>query len=175
MDGLSHHEEAYQRVQNYKMCVVAHHFLGQPTNRSGREWRYGKKGSIAIKVAGARQGLYANFETGESGNVIKFIADQMNIDRKEAFKWGEQYVRGQRPGIKKTYIPQKSVNVQQYVPIFPIPVPSPDLKAEKQLRYLLKGRHLADPLPHDMHYQDLMNHKIHVLEKEKIHTPLMNI
>lgn len=25
---------------------------------------------------------------------------------------------------------------------------------------------LADPLPHDVHYDDLMNHKIHVLEKE---------
>lgn len=126
---------------NASIKDIAHHFLGKPTNRSSREWRYGKKGSLSIKVAGARQGLYANFETGESGNVIKFIADQMGIDKKEAFKWGEQYVRGQRPGIKKTHIPQKSVKDQQYVPVFPIPVPYPDLKTEKQLSYMLKGRH----------------------------------
>ncbi|MBP9752215.1 MAG: AAA family ATPase [Proteobacteria bacterium] len=132
---------------NNNIKDIATHFLGKPTSQTSREWRYGKKGSIAIHVAGQKQGLYANFETGESGNVVKFIADQMNLDKKEAFKWGVDYLGLGSKEFKKPVYESKEktqpihLEEKQWVPTFPINIPYPDLKREKQLSYMLKGRH----------------------------------
>ncbi|MEI6628906.1 MAG: hypothetical protein WCN27_05865, partial [Alphaproteobacteria bacterium] len=71
---------------------LAYEFLGKPQTQKTTEWRYGNKGSISIHVSGTKQGLYSNFETGESGNALKLIQDQLNCDHKQAFKWGAEWL-----------------------------------------------------------------------------------
>lgn len=135
------------RGLNTEIKDIATHFLGQPTHQSQREWRYGAKGSLCLKVNGAKQGLYANFETGESGNVVKFIADQLGVERKEAFKWGVDYLNLGQRSFKKESISLIEKNEgyktsqHTWTPTYPIRVPYPDLRKEKQLAYMLKGRH----------------------------------
>jgi hypothetical protein len=130
---------------NAQIKDLAYQFLGKPQQQKSTEWRYGNKGSISIHVAGHKQGLYSNFETGESGNALKFIQDQLNCDHKQAFKWGVEWLGRENatihiftqaaPALTKAEIAQK----QKWIPVFPAPSTPVDLQAEPQLRYMLKG------------------------------------
>lgn len=123
---------------------LAYQFLGKPQQQKPTEWRYGNKGSISVHVAGHRQGLYSNFETGESGNALKFIQDQLNCDHKQAFKWGVEWL-GKKRGPDRTYNPPSSTKgdsyqKQEWTPVFPAPSTPINLQAEPQLLYMLKGK-----------------------------------
>ena len=134
---------------------LALHFLGKPTQQNAREWRYGKKGSLAIQVNGTKQGLYSNFETGISGNAITLISEQLGLDKKEAFKWGVDWLgegsgslthtasssRYQRsvPALTPS-LSSKTIESDTWKPVFPAPEAFPDLKNTPQLRSMLKGR-----------------------------------
>lgn len=143
---------------NSKIKDLAYEFLGHPQQQKPTEWRYGNKGSISIQVAGHKQGLYSNFETGESGNALKFIQDQLNCDHKQAFKWGMDWLgynqehqfmqqpaaqlssqvvnQSQKDFTKDSFAQSKS----EWIPLFPAPNQEPNLRQEKQLAYMLKGR-----------------------------------
>ncbi len=129
---------------NSRIKDLAHQFLGQPHQQKPTEWRYGSKGSISIHVAGSKQGLYSNFESGESGNALKFIQDQLECDHKEAFKWGAEWLGQDRLGtFTRTPmgkdLPQPQTK-QEWTPLFPAPATPVDIKAEKTLGYMLKGK-----------------------------------
>ncbi|MBP9829103.1 MAG: AAA family ATPase, partial [Proteobacteria bacterium] len=125
---------------------LAYQFLGKPQQQKSIEWRYGNKGSISIHVAGHRQGLYSNFETGESGNALKFIQDQLNCDHKQAFKWGVEWLGKENASIlSHTSAALSSTKIdtyrqQEWIPVFPAPLTPVNLQAEPQLQYMLKGR-----------------------------------
>lgn len=51
------------------------------------EWRYGKKGSLAVKMIGDGRGIWHNFETGESGNLLTLLQKEMGINFKDALKY----------------------------------------------------------------------------------------
>ena len=130
---------------NAQIKDLAYQFLGQPQSQKPTEWRYGNKGSISIHVAGHRQGLYSNFETGESGNALKFIQDQLNCDHRQAFKWGiewlgKDHLHHLQQTSSVTKIQAEARQKQEWTPIFPAPSTPVDLQAEPQLRYMLKGR-----------------------------------
>ncbi|MDQ5883794.1 MAG: Toprim protein [Pseudomonadota bacterium] len=132
---------------NANIKDLAYEFLGKPHIQKTTEWRYGNKGSISIHVAGTKQGLYSNFETGESGNALKFIADQLNCDHKQAFKWGAEWLgKDHVQGIGRTAIikePQQLPQAkQEWTTIYPAPKDYVDLKASSNsnLAYMLKGR-----------------------------------
>lgn len=63
--------------------------MGQPNQKlsTAAEWRYGKKGSLAIKMSGDKKGLWHNFETGESGNLISLIKKETGLTFKETLKY----------------------------------------------------------------------------------------
>jgi ATP-dependent exoDNAse (exonuclease V) alpha subunit len=137
---------------------LALHFLGKPSQQNAREWRYGKKGSLAIQVNGTKQGLYSNFETGISGNAITLISEQLGLDKKEAFKWGVDWLgesgsltltasssRHQRSTLALTQsLSSKTIESDTWKPVFPAPEAFPDLKNTPQLRSMLKGRHESE-------------------------------
>jgi ATP-dependent exoDNAse (exonuclease V) alpha subunit len=140
---------------NSKIKDLAYEFLGKPQQQKATEWRYGNKGSISIHVAGHKQGLYSNFETGESGNALKLIQDQKNLDYKQAFKWGinwlghdndHQFTQQTAAQIKdkkdRNEITQQLVaqSKNEWTPVFPASNQESNLKQEKQLAYMLKGR-----------------------------------
>jgi ATP-dependent exoDNAse (exonuclease V) alpha subunit len=129
---------------NSRIKDLAHQFLGQPQQQKATEWRYGSKGSISIHVAGSKQGLYSNFESGESGNALKFIQDQLECDHRHAFKWGAEWLGQDRLGtFTRTPMgkdqPQPQAK-QEWTPLFPAPATPVDIKAEKSLGYMLKGK-----------------------------------
>ena len=68
---------------------VVENLMGEPNIRlsSSTEWRYGNKGSLSISIAGERRGLWHNFETGESGDLIKLIQKETGQGFLEVLKY----------------------------------------------------------------------------------------
>ena len=126
---------------------LAIHFLGHPKQKSRSEWRYGTKGSISIHVLGPKKGLYTNFETGQSGSAVALIADQLSLHKKEAFKWGIQWLdhissldTNFTPSQKRSLSISEKLNESSWKPIFPAPHDVPDLKNTPSLAYMMRGK-----------------------------------
>ena len=142
-----------KQALNARIKDLAYQFLGKPALAKTMEWRYGNKGSISIHVAGHKQGLYSNFETGESGNALKLIQDQLGCDYKQALQWGIEWLGYDRRAYEHGYththtstlthtqnLKPQTLPQQTWTPVFPAPATPVDLKAESQLAYMLKGR-----------------------------------
>lgn len=148
---------------------LALHFLGKPNKQNACHWRYGKKGSISIAVNGKNKGLYSNFESGISGNVVTLISEQLGLNNKEAFKWGIQWLGydqkqlgrpNTQPHVTLTQtqdVKTKEVgSTDTWMPIFPVHAAFPDLKNTPNLLYMLKGRHVTE----QYRYKDADGHTL---------------
>ena len=92
------HDVAAQ-LDGLTMCVrfawraivapVALALLGEPNPRlsSGRELRYGTKGSLVVHVGGERAGTWHDFETGEGGGVLDLVTRERGCDKAAAKHW----------------------------------------------------------------------------------------
>ena len=135
---------------------LALHFLGKPTKQNACQWRYGKKGSISIAVSGRNKGMYSNFESYVTGNVVTLIADQLGLNNKEAFKWGVHWLgydqkqlghanTQPRLTLTKTQdVKVTEVGSSSWTPLFPVHAAFPDLKNTPSLLYMLKERHVVE-------------------------------
>ena len=58
--------------------------LGAPNQQLSNEanWRYGKKGSLSIRMDEEHKGQWHSFETGETGNILGLIQRELNLDFK---------------------------------------------------------------------------------------------
>ena len=67
---------------------VARELLGEPSRRTtSGEWRYGRKGSLAVHVGGPRAGTWRDHETDAEGGVLDLLEHVEGIDRAEALNW----------------------------------------------------------------------------------------
>jgi putative DNA primase/helicase len=78
---------------------LAEELLGPPTFRSQREWRWGRHGSLAVVIAGAKAGCWFDHEAGIGGRMVDLIARQRGTDRTAALTWSAARI-GQRPGMR---------------------------------------------------------------------------
>ena len=125
--------------------------LGDPSSRSAYQYRFGRKGSIAVMVSGSNQGLYSNFETGVHGSPIKMIEEKLHLSSKEAIGWAKDWLGQTRmPTPIRSISPQQSVikdpeKGTTWTPILPVPshVPKPDIKSNPYLSYMTKERELT--------------------------------
>ena len=65
---------------------VAVELLGEPNTRlsSGREWRWGRRGSFALQ---AETGRWYDFESDTKGGALDLIVRETGLDRPAAFEW----------------------------------------------------------------------------------------
>jgi hypothetical protein len=75
---------------------VATSILGEPNQKlsNASNLRFGSKGSLSVNIAGKHQGKFHNFETGESGNMIQLIQNELGLGFKEALEYGQRMVGG---------------------------------------------------------------------------------
>ena len=92
---------------------VAQELLGEPVRRSaGGEWRYRRKGSLAVNVDGPRRGTWRDHEAGVGGGVLDLLAHVEGLGRNNALAWlrergraldgppaGQQAGRSARPPV----------------------------------------------------------------------------
>ena len=70
---------------------VALELLGEPSRRTtSGEWRYGRKGSLAVHVSGDRAGTWRDHEAAAGGGVLDLLEHVEGIDPAEALDWLRQ-------------------------------------------------------------------------------------
>ena len=68
------------------MPDVAVALLGEPSSRTGRELRYGRRGSLSVDLAGGR---WFDHEAGEGGGVVELVTRERGGDTTAAMAWLE--------------------------------------------------------------------------------------
>ena len=66
--------------------AVCEHLLGDPSTRSARELRWGRKGSFRLKLD---TGTWSDFEAGEGGGVLALVMREERLDKAGALAWLE--------------------------------------------------------------------------------------
>ncbi|MEI8055202.1 MAG: conjugative transfer relaxase/helicase TraI [bacterium] len=99
-------KEIKQSLENQAENIVER-LLGSPNNKlsSSKEWRYGTKGSFVVGMAGNKRGLWKNFETGESGNLLTLIQKNQCLSFPETLKYASDMFGG--------FIPPSKINKDQ--------------------------------------------------------------
>lgn len=64
--------------------AVAERLLGAPNTRGQREWRWGNKGSRALRLD---TGIIKDYEAGESYGVLGFVESELGVSREGALDW----------------------------------------------------------------------------------------
>ena len=67
---------------------VCERLLGEPSSRSTREWRWGRKGSFRLKLD---TGTWSDFEAEEGGGVLALVMREQRLDKAGALAWLEQH------------------------------------------------------------------------------------
>ena len=67
-----------------EVCV---RLLGDPSSRSSREWRWGRRGSFRLNL---QTGTWNDFEAGDGGGVIALVMREERCDRTAAAEWLRQ-------------------------------------------------------------------------------------
>ena len=68
--------------------AVAERLLGEPSSRTAREWRWGRKGSFRLKLD---TGAWDDFEAGEGGGVLALVMREERLDKAGAISWLESH------------------------------------------------------------------------------------
>ena len=68
--------------------AVCERLLGDPSGRSSREWRWGRKGSFRLTLD---TGTWNDFEAGDGGGVLALVMREERVDKVGAIEWlGQQ-------------------------------------------------------------------------------------
>jgi conjugative relaxase-like TrwC/TraI family protein len=68
-----------------KILQYAINWLGRPQKISGKEARWGKKGSLVVKLTGVETGYWHDFESGKGGkNLLSLYQEKFNVNFKTA-------------------------------------------------------------------------------------------
>lgn len=66
------------------MGPVAGEILGEPTQRSAKELRFGSRGSLSVDLT---KGTWFDHEANEGGGVLDFVQQRLHLDRGSALTW----------------------------------------------------------------------------------------
>jgi phage/plasmid primase-like uncharacterized protein len=69
---------------------------GKPTSRTGRHWRFGSKGSLAVVVEGAERGAWFDHEAGQGGDALGLVAHLRRCPMRDAFAWAVAWLGMER-------------------------------------------------------------------------------
>lgn len=75
---------------NIESLAVA--LLGNPTQRTGHEWRWGNKGSLAVVVKGPKRGRFFDHERGEGGDGLDLVRHGIGGSLVDAMRWASDWL-----------------------------------------------------------------------------------
>jgi putative DNA primase/helicase len=94
-------------VADIEALAVA--LLGQPTIRTRTEWRWGRKGSLSLSVAGPKRGLWYDFDQSRGGDVLALIVHLHGGSLHRAAKWAREFAVGASEAYRSaTIVPKVS-------------------------------------------------------------------
>jgi len=88
-----HHDlDAIRAALRLRAADVAEALLGTPTHRSRIELRWGRRGSLALAIAGERAGLWHDHEAGMGGDLLGLIQRERRCDFRGALDWARAFL-----------------------------------------------------------------------------------
>lgn len=84
--------------------------LGEPSHRTRQQWWWGRRGSLALEIAGPKRGRWCDHETGEGGDVLQLARRKHHGDMRAAIDWARHFLRmpqdcTQRPAGESRPVP----------------------------------------------------------------------
>jgi hypothetical protein len=70
-----------------RMADLARDLAGEPSDRRRETWRYGRKGSLAVVIAGPKRGDWFDHEAGCGGDALGLAAHLRREPMREAMRW----------------------------------------------------------------------------------------
>jgi len=84
--------ETIRAALRARAAEVAEALLGPPTYRGRNEWRWGRRGSLALAIAGPKVGLWHDHERGEGGDLPALIARERRCGFAEAVQFARAFL-----------------------------------------------------------------------------------
>ena len=78
---------AFDAELRARVPELAVELLGKPTFRAGQEWRWGRKGSLAVVVTGDRAGMWFDHEEGRGGWFSDLVGRDLGMAHEDATDW----------------------------------------------------------------------------------------
>ncbi len=75
--------------------------LGQPSAKTDREWRYRGRGSLSVRVDGAKPGQWYDHEAGRGGGLVALVTSVLGCSYVQACDWIADRT-GVRPSVETT-------------------------------------------------------------------------
>jgi putative DNA primase/helicase len=88
-------------------------FLGEPNRKlcTQRQWRWGRKGSFAVNVAGNKKGLWYDHENQIGGDIVNFLQVQLGCSIVDAITYALGYL-GPSWSSRSTAAPSRPVEAE---------------------------------------------------------------
>jgi hypothetical protein len=81
-----------------RIADLAFELLGEPTSRTCTEWRFRKRGSLAVVIGGMDRGKWFDHEAGYGGDALALVAHLRHGPMAEAWRWALGWL-GIREGV----------------------------------------------------------------------------
>ena len=79
--------QAFDAELRARLPELVIELLGQPSYRTGQEWRWGRKGSLSGVIAGERAGMWFDHEEGCGGWFSELVSHYLGMARDGATAW----------------------------------------------------------------------------------------
>ena len=117
--------------------AVCERLLGEPSSRSARELRWGRKGSFRLKID---TGTWSDFEAGEGGGVLALVMREERLDKAGAVEWLEQQGFLRRQDRPSTYSASSAQSRSEQSPSRPTEqhrnTPTPEQRNQQTLQWI---------------------------------------
>jgi len=96
----------FLREMETRFPELCEHLLGEPTRRTSRELRYGRKGSLSVDL---RKCVWRDHESGEGGGPLQLIQRELSLSKADAIAWAKNFIgkSGSLPALPRRERPTK--------------------------------------------------------------------
>lgn len=85
---------ALARELDARVTDLAVDLLGDPTAKERGEWRWRRRGSLAVVVTGPRRGAWFDHEAGTGGDALGLVRHVLDCGTAEAIRWAAEWLGG---------------------------------------------------------------------------------
>ena len=79
--------QAFDAELRTRLPELVVELLGQPSLKTGQEWRWGRKGSLAVLISGPKAGMWFDHEAGDGSHFSDLVGRELRMPRSDANDW----------------------------------------------------------------------------------------
>jgi|AntAceMinimDraft_11_1070367.scaffolds.fasta_scaffold02944_3 putative DNA primase/helicase len=79
--------QAFDAELRRRLPELVVELLGQPSSKTSQEWRWGRKGSLAMIISGSKAGMWFDHEAGDGSHFSDLVGRELGMPRSDANDW----------------------------------------------------------------------------------------